>query len=464
MACCNCNDYHEFPLDWFLERVKIALKEWDVMKHTWEETKEYLNNYFKNLDVQEEINKKLDEMLSSGELVNILIKYSNVYITPTMFKTDDSEDYSLAFQKCADHGGIINLEGKRYTVNEMILLNKDCVWINGEIFCEAKQSLTELFRIDSDINATFIDLRAFTERTYSDAEFVNALKSSNRLFVNTYNSHAKINIYNVKINKFHYGIKATESYVRCVDSEILESSMGIFINTTDCYINNIYCESIAQNNLYHAVYIAGRSENRPGIIINSEFRSYASTVLQIWADKGLVDYKNININIINCVFKSGDDIGYAFSSENWLANFYNCKLKPLYKGNYNNCEIVIDDLNFHDVTISNSDITVKGSAGNMPENGHAIITQCNIKIEENSSYSLLINGKMTIKDSNINILNSNDATFRVFNAEGLTLINNYIVRDKSIDRLLIYPPSNANIWYNILNLKDDTITDNNIKK
>lgn len=464
MGYCNCNDYHEFPLDWFLEQLKIALKEWDVMKHTWDETKEYLNNYFKNLDVQEEINNKLDSMLESGELTNILIKYSNVYITPAMYGATGGEDDSIAFQKCAEQGGIINLEGKRYNVQKMITLTKDCMWINGEIFCKGSAELTELFRIDKDVKVYFRDLKASTERTYTDAEFGDKLKSSNRLFVNTYNSHALIKVDTVELDNFHYAIKATESKIICLNTKILNSSMGIFSNTTDVYISNIYCESIAQNNLYHAVYIAGRSENRPGIIINSEFRSYAPTVLQIWSEQELPDYKNININIINCVFKSKNDIGYAFSSKNWLANFYNCKLKPLYKGNYNNCDIVIDDLAFDDVIINNSNIIVKGESGNMPEGGRAIITQCNIKLEESTGYSMLINGKMTIKDSNITILNSNEAAFRVFNSDGLTLINNYIIRDKLIDKLLVYPKSNANIWYNILDIKDDTIIDNNIKK
>ena len=33
---------------------------------------EYVDNYFENLDVQEEINNKLDEMAESGELTEII--------------------------------------------------------------------------------------------------------------------------------------------------------------------------------------------------------------------------------------------------------------------------------------------------------------------------------------------------------------------------------------------------------
>ena len=39
--------------------------------------KNYVDNYFENLDVQEEINNKLDEMAESGELENIIAEFLN---------------------------------------------------------------------------------------------------------------------------------------------------------------------------------------------------------------------------------------------------------------------------------------------------------------------------------------------------------------------------------------------------
>ena len=39
------------------------------------ELQNYINNYFDNLDVQEEINNKLDEMAESGELTNLIKNY-----------------------------------------------------------------------------------------------------------------------------------------------------------------------------------------------------------------------------------------------------------------------------------------------------------------------------------------------------------------------------------------------------
>lgn len=57
----------------------------------------YVKNYFKNLDVQEEINNKIDELITSG-LFNIYL--SGIY-TPEMFgaKGDGLTDDTIAIKK-----------------------------------------------------------------------------------------------------------------------------------------------------------------------------------------------------------------------------------------------------------------------------------------------------------------------------------------------------------------------------
>ena len=54
---------------------------------------EYVNNYFDNLDVQEEINNKLDEMAESGELEEIIATYLN---TKAIFAFDSVADLKSA--------------------------------------------------------------------------------------------------------------------------------------------------------------------------------------------------------------------------------------------------------------------------------------------------------------------------------------------------------------------------------
>ena len=44
----------------------------DAITSEWDETKDYIDNYFENLDVQEEINNKLDQMASDGTLLEVI--------------------------------------------------------------------------------------------------------------------------------------------------------------------------------------------------------------------------------------------------------------------------------------------------------------------------------------------------------------------------------------------------------
>lgn len=72
-------DMHELNLDWFLAKFKEYyehITEQDQKITTLEETVEqfttFVSNYFDNLDVQEEINNKLDEMYENGELTALI--------------------------------------------------------------------------------------------------------------------------------------------------------------------------------------------------------------------------------------------------------------------------------------------------------------------------------------------------------------------------------------------------------
>ena len=52
----------------------------ETLNNAFIELKNYVDNYFDNLDVQEEINNKLDEMAESGELERIITQYYQGYI------------------------------------------------------------------------------------------------------------------------------------------------------------------------------------------------------------------------------------------------------------------------------------------------------------------------------------------------------------------------------------------------
>lgn len=67
--------YHEDDLSWLVEEIKKALTEWKDVESDWSATKEYITNYFNNLDVSEEVSDKLNQMLANGQLQEIVNNY-----------------------------------------------------------------------------------------------------------------------------------------------------------------------------------------------------------------------------------------------------------------------------------------------------------------------------------------------------------------------------------------------------
>lgn len=80
----------------------------------YEQLRSYVDNYFTNLDVQEEINNKLDEMVESGEFQNILtnkLKLTRIYNTTEEMINDKDNLYNnqiiktLGYYSVNDGGG-----------------------------------------------------------------------------------------------------------------------------------------------------------------------------------------------------------------------------------------------------------------------------------------------------------------------------------------------------------------------
>lgn len=65
-------DFHELNLDWFLEEFKKVTDKVTTLDATVQQFTEFVTNYFDNLDVQQEINNKLDQMLADGTLSDLL--------------------------------------------------------------------------------------------------------------------------------------------------------------------------------------------------------------------------------------------------------------------------------------------------------------------------------------------------------------------------------------------------------
>lgn len=102
----------------------------------------YINNYFDNLDVQDEINKKLDEMAKDGTLTELINNLFNAipYVTPLMFgaKGDGTTDDTLAFQKCFDSNKKIIVPKGDYLVGKCEVTNACLIEMYDGAYIELK--------------------------------------------------------------------------------------------------------------------------------------------------------------------------------------------------------------------------------------------------------------------------------------------------------------------------------------
>lgn len=65
-------DYHELNLDWFMGEFKKLVAEWEETKGDWNSLHDFVQNYFDNLNVQNEIDNKINAMIADGSFATIV--------------------------------------------------------------------------------------------------------------------------------------------------------------------------------------------------------------------------------------------------------------------------------------------------------------------------------------------------------------------------------------------------------
>lgn len=76
------SNFHELNQDWFLNEFNKIITQWKAMQKNFDslqdafnDLKSYVQDYFKNLDVQDEINNKLDNLVANGYFDSFLNDY-----------------------------------------------------------------------------------------------------------------------------------------------------------------------------------------------------------------------------------------------------------------------------------------------------------------------------------------------------------------------------------------------------
>lgn len=128
------SNFHDLNLDWIISLVQQMAAEWAQTKVEWssqqeafESFKKYVNerlttfqNWFDNLDVQNEINNKLDDMIQDGTLSKIVAgvlngKYQPIVVDSTSNMTDRSAIYVLS-----SNGHVYQWGGSSFVDTSMI--------------------------------------------------------------------------------------------------------------------------------------------------------------------------------------------------------------------------------------------------------------------------------------------------------------------------------------------------------
>ena len=65
-------DFHELNLDWFMGEFKKLVAEWEETKGEWNTLHDYVQNYFDNLNIQTEIDNKINAMILDGTFADII--------------------------------------------------------------------------------------------------------------------------------------------------------------------------------------------------------------------------------------------------------------------------------------------------------------------------------------------------------------------------------------------------------
>lgn len=268
-------NFHELNVDWVIKTVKMLSSEWTAtqgeLKNTREEfekLKQYVDSYFENLDVQDEVDKKLEEMYANGELAQLILDNIS-YKTPQMYgaKGDGVADDYEAIQKCFDDvmargGGRVVFPAGVYNISKELIirphtaavaqddipqsihfLKMDILEICGEGFVEikAKQKMEHIIRTDDYSYPENVGSYSNFYTHISNVQF-NGNNLSNGVYI--YNAlHARFvgnRIYNVKtgIEIYGYGeLYVINNVIKASEICIKSTSGGdSFIAKNDFYV------------------------------------------------------------------------------------------------------------------------------------------------------------------------------------------------------------------------------------
>ena len=355
------------------------------------ELKSYVDNYFDNLDVQEEINNKLDDMVEAGTLQEIITSYLQANVAWT-FNTvadmksstnlvDGSYAQTLGFRSANDGGGAIYKISDSGTANE-----RDVIALSNSLYAHY---------VDVDKQVTPEQFGAYGDGIHNDTEALRTAASYASSIMSLRPAHYRVSLSGdnqtvLAFNRDNITIKGNNAKIELANNAYPHYNL---INFVDCKNFHVCDLELIGDRAEHDYSGGGTHEWGYGIFVGTNFGTLQTSPNC---------YGSIN-NV-----KIHDMTGDAIATKNGYATgqieIVNCEL---YKNRRQGVSILDSDkVIIRDTYIHEIGLTQDGITGTAPTSG--------IDIEPASGTSVV--NYVSVENCNIEkcyryaIVNANDNT------------------------------------------------------
>ena len=378
---CKVVDY----LNKTINNVDVLNDEVEEYINKFNELKAYVDNYFDNLDVQEEINNKLDEMAESGELTDIIAQYLGLAGVLSFNTVSDMKQATnlVNGSTCKTLGYYELNDGGKATYKIRNITNNDIVDEMFIISLNNENLIAELIE-DNIINAR--QLGIYGDKTHDDTLLLQKALDSNKLLL--LDGEYKITNSLIIDVGYHKGLKGKSgtkllgdftnggfSILKLNNTLYDDSGSGRYGTVSSFVIDNITFSDITELNQTEITHYGNGIEFINGCtginFINCKFRNLINGLLISNTSKGAYNDK-----FTGCIFSNNDYGIYinALASNDCGENFrfLNCSLSTAKLGNYISSDMYVNFIETSfDYNLGNTFI--------IKDNASVSLTNCHIE-------------------------------------------------------------------------------------
>ena len=343
-------NFHELNQDWFLNEFNKVLEQWKAMQKNFDslqdafnDLKSYVQDYFKNLDVQDEINKKLDQMSKDGTL-NILLQMHARTVLPSNDISGNTDTKNI--QKMINEFGYVELFSGIYYINKPIKLksgntiigsgNENTIIECSSDFCtllensSADKLILKNFRVNDTtgehIGLDFIGTTTepYTGMRYSFIENIHLFGFNTCVRIRgawcTKFNHCRFESNNICINQSgtcnnieytecqFYGEENVSTGIR-ITGDGGSENYGIYFNNCDFekhkYGFNLYaCVGVYINNLYvEKIDTVINADNSINLVLNGGTLNSVNRVANVAKSQKISLYNVTTFSMLNAYVK-----------------------------------------------------------------------------------------------------------------------------------------------------------------